>query len=168
VMSYFQIVHAYGVQKFVTILTESGVSGLIIPDLPPEEDKIEGLVLACHAAGISFVPVISPNTSTQRIKLNIKRSGGLIYCTARQGITGQKTTIDKPIYDFLRQVEAQSSIAKAVGFGISKPSHIKMLIGHAEVAVIGSAIIKATDQGRIEDGIALVHKLAAAASTVPT
>lgn len=159
VMSYFQLIYAYGVQKFITALLKSGVSGLIVPDLPPEEDATEGLALACRAANISFIPVLSPNVSKRRIKLNADRASDLLYCTARQGITGQKTIIDQQTHNFLERIKLNSSLARAVGFGIAKPSHIQALFGHAEIAVIGSAIIRDIEKDGLEAGLKLVRKL---------
>lgn len=163
VMTYFQIIHACGVKQFVDTLVSASVSGLIVPDLTPEADEFEGLVVACRSANISFIPVVSPNTSMQRVKLNISRADGLLYCTARQGITGQKTTLDNPIYSFLHQIETYSQIAKAVGFGISNPAQVKALIGHAEVAIVGSAITRAIHENDIKNAVKLVSKLVSAA-----
>lgn len=165
VMTYFQIIHAYGVKRFVNNLAESNASGLIVPDLTPEADEIEGVVEVCRAANICFIPVVSPNTSMRRVELNTSRADGLLYCTARQGITGQETKLDNPIYSFLREVEKHSSIAKAVGFGISKPGQVKALMGHAEVAVVGSAITKIINENDVQDAIRLVSKLVEAAHT---
>lgn len=165
-MTYYQIVFAHGVHDFVSHLANAGVSGLIVPDLPPEEDEIDKVSATCKKMNISFVPVISPNSSDTRILQNIARAESMVYCTARQGITGQETTIDSSTSKFIERVQSHTDLPSALGFGISSPTHIKSLHNVADVAIVGSAIVNALDTSGVDGALMLVQELVEAAHHV--
>lgn len=140
-MAYFNTVFRYGVEKFCQDAKKIGISGLIIPDMPLEEENAEGFLACCKKYDLYAVRVISPASTDERLKKNAKVAKGFVYCTARQGITGARKELDPNIASYLKRVRKQISVPLAVGFGISKREHIEALSSFAEVAVIGSALI---------------------------
>lgn len=140
-MAYYNTVFKYGVQRFCQDAQKSGISGLIVPDMPLEEEHGEHFIKYCHEAGLKNIRVISPASTVDRLKKNARIANGFIYCTARQGITGVQKELDPEIASFLKNVRKYFKIPIAVGFGISNKERISQIKPYADVAVIGSAII---------------------------
>jgi len=140
-MAYYNTAFKYGAGKFCNDAKKSGIAGLIIPDIPLEEEHGEHFIRVCKKAGLKNIRVVSPVSTMERLKKNAEVAGGFVYCTARQGITGSKKELDLNITSFLKKVRDVFNIPVAVGFGISKKDHLKQLSSHADIAVIGSAII---------------------------
>lgn len=140
-MAYYNTVFKYGVEKFCKDAEAAGASGLIVPDMPIDEEGEEHFLLFCRKFNLHNIQVISPASTEDRLKKNAEVANGFIYCTARQGITGAKDQLDPSLTSYLEKVRKYFSIPIAVGFGISKSEHIKMLEPYADMAVIGSAVI---------------------------
>ena len=140
-MAYYNTVFKYGTKKFCIDAKKAGISGLIVPDLPLEEEHEEHFIKYCSEEGLKNIRVVSPASTADRLRKNSKIADGFVYCTARQGITGAKAELDPNISSFLRDVRKIFKVPVAVGFGISKKKHLKQLSGHAGIAVIGSAVI---------------------------
>ncbi|MDO8577151.1 MAG: tryptophan synthase subunit alpha [Candidatus Daviesbacteria bacterium] len=140
-MAYYNTVFKYGTKKFCDDAKKVGISGLIVPDISLEEEHQEHFIKYCKEAGLKNIRVISPVSTVERLKKNAKVAGGFVYCTARQGITGAKEKLDPNIASFLKEVKKIFRIPIAVGFGISKKEHLTQLSSHADIVVIGSAII---------------------------
>ncbi len=140
-MVYYNNIFKYGVEKFIKDASFSGISGLIVPDMPLEEEEQEHFLKFCDKYKMHHIHVLSPASTDDRIKKNALFANGFVYCTARQGITGAKTELDPKIQQFLKRVSSQVDVPLAVGFGISKKEHINALKGHAQIAVVGSAIL---------------------------
>lgn len=147
-MAYYNNVFKYGVEKFCKDAKEAGISGLIVPDMPIEEEGTEHFMQSCEENNLHHIHVISPASTDARFKKNAEVSQGFIYCTARQGITGAKNTLDPKIGEFLKRVMKYFSIPIAVGFGISKREHLKQIKQHADIAIVGSAIIDIINQSK--------------------
>ena len=141
-MAYYNTVFKYGTKKFCDDAKEVGISGLIIPDIPLEEEHQEHFIKYCKEAGLKNIRVISPISTIDRLEKNAEVVDGFVYCTARQGITGAKEELDPNIASFLEDVKKLFRIPVAVGFGISKREHLNQLSSHADIAVIGSALIE--------------------------
>lgn len=140
-MAYYNTVFKYGVEKFCKDAKEAGIAGLIVPDMPIEEEGREHFMKACEENNLYHIHVISPLSTDERLKKNAKVSTGFIYCTARQGITGARNELDPKIGEFLKRVKKYFNIEVAVGFGISKKGHLEQIKGHADIAVVGSAVL---------------------------
>jgi len=140
-MAYYNTVFKYGTRKFCEDARKVGISGLIVPDIPLEEEYQEHFIKYCKDAGLKNIRVVSPISSMDRLKKNAKIASGFIYCTARVGITGAKEELDPNIAYFLDRVKKTFKIPVAVGFGISKKEHLDQLSPSADIVVIGSAII---------------------------
>lgn len=140
-MAYFNTVFRYGVEKFCRDAQIAGASGLIVPDMPIDEEFHEHFFEMCKKYALSAIRVISPASTTERLRKNANIAEGFVYCTTRQGITGAQKNLDKDLTAYLEKVKSMFSIPIAVGFGISQKEHIEALKGHADIAVVGSAII---------------------------
>ena len=138
-MGYINPILKFGVEKFISECKNIGVDGLIIPDLPSEESyKFSKL---CNLNNISFIMLVAPNTSNDRIKSISKIAKDLIYCVSILGITGSNTDY-KNLEQYLKRVEESSLCPFVVGFGISTKDDVKDINELSHGAVIGSAIIK--------------------------
>ena len=140
-MSYYNTVCHYGVEKFCEDAKKAGVSGLIVPDMPLEEEHEEHFTRYAEKNNLVVIRVISPAATEARLRKNAKVAKGFVYCTARQGITGAKDALSKDLAGYLAKVKKYFSIPIAVGFGISKREHVVALEKYADIAVIGSAVI---------------------------
>ncbi len=141
-MAYFNTVFKYGTKKFCLDAKKAGISGLIVPDMPLEEEKEEHFMKYCLEADLYHIRVISPSSTAERLKKNADVAKGFVYCTARQGITGTEKGLDSKITSFLKNVRKYFNIPIAVGFGIGSKERIKQIKPYADIAVIGSAIIE--------------------------
>ncbi|GCE12242.1 tryptophan synthase subunit alpha [Tengunoibacter tsumagoiensis] len=150
-MGYYNPVLAYGLERFCADANAHGVSGLIIPDLPPEEaDRLEQ---AAYQYGLALIFLIPPTAPDERIQLITERvaagHGGFIYCISLSGVTGSRSEISAHLSSFLARVRKytqEKQIPMAVGFGLSTPEHIATVTQYAEGAVVGSALVNLIDQ----------------------
>ena len=150
-MGYYNPLLIYGIDRFCQKAVASGVCGLIIPDLPPEE--AEPLQQAAQQHGLSLIFLIPPTTPDERIS-HIARmaSSGyatFIYCVALSGVTGARATLPSDLRAFIQRVYDYTKdlhLPLAVGFGISTPEHVTELTSYADGVVVGSALVKLIDQ----------------------
>ncbi|HSA83710.1 MAG TPA: tryptophan synthase subunit alpha [Patescibacteria group bacterium] len=140
-MAYYNTVFKYGVEAFCRDAKNAGAVGLIVPDMSIDEEKEEGFYAACKKYDLHTIQVLSPASTEERIEKNVKVASGFVYFTARQGTTGAKEILNPEIKTYLQKMKKYFSIPVAVGFGIAKKEHIEMLKGHADIAVVGSAVI---------------------------
>jgi tryptophan synthase alpha chain len=152
-MSYYNVVFNYrsgpgdarGAAAFVRAAAGAGAVGLIVPDVPPEEVQ-EGYPEACREHGLHPIYVISPNVGEDRLRVVARVGSGFVYCTSRTGTTGKDVEIEMERLDrFLGIVRDVVRLPVAVGFSISKRAQIEALRGKADVAVIGSHLIRVFD-----------------------
>lgn len=142
VMSYYNPVFAYGVRRFCAALQSAGVSGIIIPDVPPEEERHERLIEQASAHNIHLIRVVSPASTPQRLSANSACASGFLYTTSRFGVTGVTAELDPRLVGYLKTLRSYFTIPVAVGFGISKPEHVAAIRGHADIVIVGSAIVE--------------------------
>lgn len=140
-MSYYNTVFKYGTERFCRDAANVGASGLIVPDIPLEEEQNEHFIKYCEKYSLAPIRVISPSTTDERLQKNAIVAKGFIYCTAKQGITGANKELNPDLAHYLQKVRKYFDVPIAVGFGISKQEHIKMLEQYADIAIVGSAII---------------------------
>ena len=150
-MAYFNTVFKYGVEKFCKDAASIGMYGLIVPDMPIEEEQTERFTEYCKKYGLVSVRVLSPVSTSERMKANAKIASGFVYCTARQGITGAQKGLDPKIVKYLKEVKKHIKIPVAVGFGISKKEYVDMIRPYADIAVVGSAIIDVINNSKHQD-----------------
>lgn len=140
-MGYYNNVFNYGVKKFCREAKRAGAAGLIIPDIPIEEETHEGFIAACQKYNLHHIRVISPASTKDRLQKNAKVANGFVYCVSRYGTTGARRELDPRLKSYLRKVKQYIKLPLAVGFGISKRKHVLAIKEYAEIAVIGSTII---------------------------
>ena len=140
-MAYFNTVFNYGIEKFCEDSKKAGISGLIVPDFPLEEEETEHFNEILKKHELLNIKVLSPASNEDRIKMNAEVGTGFVYCTARQGITGTEKGFDSSVINYLKTVKKHFSIPVALGFGISKKEHVRKMEGLADMAVVGSAIL---------------------------
>ncbi|MEK7672696.1 MAG: tryptophan synthase subunit alpha [Patescibacteria group bacterium] len=146
-MSYFNILHSYGVEKFCKKAQECGCYGLIVPDMPLDEEEHEHYLENCQKFGLKAVQVVSPLSTDERLKKIAKVASGLVYCISRYGTTGVSSTLNTNLSGYLRKVKKYIQLPLAVGFGISDKSHVQAVWQEAEIAVIGSKVVRLIDEG---------------------
>lgn len=139
-MGYYNPIFTYGVGKFIKEAKMSGVDGVIIPDLPPEENL--ELQKACLKNGLDNILLVAPTTSLDRIKTISHLSRGFIYYISITGITGIRKKLPEEISSKIKQLRRFSKKPICVGFGISNPKQAKEICNYADGVIIGSAVVK--------------------------
>lgn len=143
-MTYYNIIFKYGEEPFLARTKEIGLTGTIVPDLPPEEGR-EYLALS-KRFGLAPITFFTPTSTPERMREVAKNGAGFVYCVARRGVTGKRTDFDDSLNGYLRQCRSATDLPLAVGFGISSPEDVAMLTGKADIAVIGTATIKLVEE----------------------
>lgn len=138
-LTYLNPIFTYGKENFMRRCAETGVSGLIVPDMPFEE-KGE-LKEAAESAGVALISMIAP-TSHERIAMIARQARGFVYCVSSLGVTGVRGNITTDIGAMVRLVRSVNSIPVAVGFGIADPEQAKRMAALSDGAIVGSAIVK--------------------------
>lgn len=138
-MTYANVVFSYGMEKFISICSEIGIDGIILPDLPFEEkDEFQPI---CDKYGIDLISLIAP-TSEHRIAMIAKEAKGFIYVVSSLGVTGVRSEITTDIGAIIKLIRENTDIPCAVGFGISNPQQAQKMVSLSDGAIVGSAIIK--------------------------
>lgn len=138
-MGYLNPIYNFGLERFCSIAEKTGVDGVIIPDLPCEEN----MEITSHAKRhkIAFIPLVSLTTEKNRAKKIAESSTGFVYVTAVTGITGARKDVSDDLIPYLIMMRKETKKPLLVGFGISKPEHIKKLKNYCDGFIVGSAII---------------------------
>jgi tryptophan synthase alpha chain len=143
-MSYYNPVLAMGAERFAGEAAETGLDGLIVPDLPPEES--DELLAALEPAGIDPIFLVAPTSTDERLAAVAARARGFVYCVALTGITGARKELAAGLPEYLARVRRFTDLPLTVGFGVSRPEHVAALRGTADAAVVASAIIDTMEQ----------------------
>jgi tryptophan synthase alpha chain len=144
-MTYYNILFSRTVDTFVRETQQAGGSGVIVPDITPEEG--DEYLKACHKQQISPILLMTPNTSQERLRLIAQAGDGFFYCVARKGVTGVKTRLSQETIEFIQRCRQATDLPLAVGLGISSREDFEYLAGKVDIAVIGSAILRTIEQG---------------------
>ncbi|MGH6945689.1 MAG: tryptophan synthase subunit alpha [Kiloniellales bacterium] len=155
-MGYYNPIYSYGNERFLKDALAAGVDGLIIVDLPPEED--DELCLPARAAGLHWIRLATPTTDEKRLPAVLANTSGFIYYVSILGITGTRSAAAAEVAAAVKRLKAHSTLPVAVGFGIRTPQQAAEAAAVADAAVVGSAlveIVKANldDQGRAKPGL---------------
>lgn len=149
-MGYYNPFYAYGVDRFLTDAKSAGVDGLIIVDLPPEEDA--ELCLPARAAGIDFIRLATPTTDDARLPSVVKNTSGFVYYVSVAGITGKAAGENAAVCAALARLKAASGLPAAVGFGIKTPQKAAEFAKFADAVVVGSALVDTLARALEEKG----------------
>ena len=139
-MTYFNPVFSYGLQEFCGACASSGVSGLIIPDLPPEEGS--ELETITQRQGLDLIYLLAPTSTEERIRLVAERSRGFIYLVSVTGVTGARDRLPTDLEVFVDRVKQIAKQPLCVGFGISTSEQARRVAGIADGVIVGSRIIQ--------------------------
>lgn len=139
IMSYINPVYRYGIDRFVSRIAWLGISGVIIPDYPADDEL--GLIKKCNDASIAFVPLVTGGSSPERIADVCRSSGSpFLYAVLRAGVTGRRTELTAEHLAFLEMCHSVTGKFVAAGFGIREKSQVDVLSKAAHCAIIGSAV----------------------------
>jgi tryptophan synthase alpha chain len=138
-MGYYNPIYSYGVPKFLKDAVGAGVDGLIVVDLPPEED--EELCLPALKAGLNFIRLATPTTDDKRLPKVLNNTSGFVYYVSIAGITGTKSAANVDIATAVTRLKRHTALPLAVGFGINTAEQAKAIAKAADAAVVGSAIV---------------------------
>jgi len=148
-MTYINIPFSYGLENFCRDSAEAGLTGLIVPDIPPDE-KEEPYHDLCLAHKLHPIYILSPSSTERRIELIGSCASGFVYCTARVGITGARQSQIAGLREFTAGVRKYVKVPLALGFGISSREHVEAVRELAEISIVGSKVIDIYNSGRNE------------------
>jgi tryptophan synthase alpha chain len=144
-MGYYNPIYQYGNQQFLDDAISAGVDGLIIVDLPPEED--DELCHPCLTAGLNWIRLTTPTSDAKRLATVLKNSSGFVYHVSITGITGTRSAQQSDISSALTRIRSQTTLPVAVGFGIKTREQVQEISTIADAAVVGSALVNIIEQG---------------------
>ncbi|OPZ81557.1 MAG: Tryptophan synthase alpha chain [bacterium ADurb.Bin429] len=139
-MTYWNPILQYGIERVCAEAQAAGVDGLLISDLPPEEAG-EWLA-AARPAGLDTIFLLAPTSPESRIRLVAREGSGFIYCVSRLGVTGAQRELPPDLFTLIDRIKSFTDKPVAVGFGISTPAQVAEVCAHADGAIVGSALVK--------------------------
>ena len=162
-MGYFNPVYSYGTDKFAADAANAGVDGLIIVDVPSEEDG--ELRTAVDAAGLDLIRLVTPTTTPERLQTVIRHASGFLYYVSVAGTTGAKSASPEDVARQVAMIRQHTSLPVTVGFGIRTPDDVRAMKDAGDAVVVGSALVERLGKG--ENIIPVVTELATALQPVP-
>jgi tryptophan synthase alpha chain len=165
-MGYFNPIYIYGVERFLADAKAAGVDGLIVVDLPPEED--DELCLPALEAGLNFIRLATPTTDDKRLPAVLKNTSGFVYYVSITGITGARTPDFSEVATAVARIKRHTDLPVCVGFGVKAAEHARAIGKGADGVVVGTALVEAIRTSLDADGrateatVAAVHDLVAA------
>ncbi|MBV8821422.1 MAG: tryptophan synthase subunit alpha [Ktedonobacteraceae bacterium] len=161
-MGYYNPVMAYGIERFCAAAQASGISGLIVPDLPPEEAG--PLQDVAWQQGLALIFLVPPTTPDERIAkvadITAQGPGGFIYCVSLSGVTGARKELPPHLRSFIARVQSHTKdkhLFLAVGFGLSTPEHVAEVTQYVDGAVVASAIVNLIDGHALKEQVTVVR-----------
>jgi tryptophan synthase alpha chain len=151
-MGYYNPIYRYGAEAFARDAVAAGVDGVIVVDLPPEEDA--ELTDPARAAGLAFVRLATPTSDDQRLPIILERAGGFLYYVAIAGITGTRPVDTGAVREAVARLRRFTSLPIAVGFGIKNPEQAAAVARAADAAAVGSALVQRLADNLAPDGTA--------------
>ena len=158
-MGYYNPVFVYGNERFLRDAKAAGVDGLIIVDLPPEED--EELCLPAIEAGLNFIRLATPTTDEKRLPKVLRNASGFLYYVSITGVTGTRAPEEASVAASVRRIRRHTDLPVCIGFGVKTPEQATRMAQLADGVVVGSALVSAIARARDEgsDAAAAVHDL---------
>jgi tryptophan synthase alpha chain len=167
-MGYYNPIYQYGVDRFLADFKAAGADGLIVVDLPPEED--EELCVPALKTGVNFIRLATPTTDDKRLPAVLRNTSGFVYYVSILGITGTRSAGDADVKKAVERLKRHTDLPVAVGFGIKTPEQAAAVARVADAAVVGSALVSrvadriaagGAGNAAAEDVLGLVRQLAA-------
>jgi tryptophan synthase alpha chain len=163
-MGYFNPIYIYGVDKFLAEAKTSGVDGLIIVDLPPEED--DELCIPALKAGLNFIRLATPTTDDKRLPAVLANTSGFVYYVSITGITGAAAADSTAVGEAVARIKRHTKLPVCVGFGIRTPQAARAIAEKADGSVVGTALVDALRDSLDEQGKATAKTVPAVADLV--
>jgi tryptophan synthase alpha chain len=163
-MGYYNPIYIYGVDKFLADAKSAGVDGLIIVDLPPEEDS--ELCLPAIKAGLNFIRLATPTTDDKRLPAVLANTSGFVYYVAIAGITGAASADANVVGQAVSRIKKHTSLPVCVGFGIRTPENARSIAERADGSVVGTALVDALHGSLDSEGRATAKTVGAVADLV--
>ncbi|MFD2647943.1 tryptophan synthase subunit alpha [Devosia albogilva] len=157
-MGYYNPIYIFGVERFLAAAKAAGVDGLIVVDLPPEED--EELCLPALAAGINFIRLTTPTTDDRRLPAVLKNTSGFVYYVSMTGVTGAAIKSRAAVGEAVERIKSHSPLPVAVGFGIKTAEDAAEIGRHADGVVVGTVLVEAV-RTSLQDGRPTARTVAA-------
>jgi tryptophan synthase alpha chain len=154
-MGYYNPIYIYGVDRFLADAKAAGVDGLIVVDLPPEED--EELCLPALSAGLNFIRLATPTTDDKRLPAVLKNTSGFVYYVSITGITGAAAPDPGRVSAAVARIKRHTKLPVAVGFGVRTADHAAAIARAADAVVVGSALVDAIKNSLDPNGLATSH-----------
>jgi tryptophan synthase alpha chain len=145
-MGYYNPIYSRGVERFLAEAKAAGIDGLIVVDLPPEEDS--ELCLPAQAAGLNFIRLATPTTDSKRLPRVLSHTSGFVYYVSITGITGAAAAQAGEVAPEVARIKAATDLPVIVGFGITTPEAAEAIAGVADGCVVGSAIVREIGAGK--------------------
>lgn len=145
-MGYYNPIYSRGVSKFLAQAKEAGIDGLIIVDLPPEEDS--ELCIPAQEAGLNFIRLATPTTDDKRLPKVLQNTSGFVYYVSITGITGAAEAQSADVAPEVARIKSHTDLPVIVGFGIKTPDAARDIASIADGSVVGSAIVNLVEQGK--------------------
>jgi tryptophan synthase alpha chain len=143
-MTSFSLIHRRGAETFLDQAQSNGFSGAIVPDLPFEES--ERLAQLAAVRDFKLIQLVTPTTPRPRARAIAERSTGFLYCVSVTGITGEREQLPAQLLDQLAWLREQTTLPLCVGFGVSKPAHVRMLREAVDGVIVGTALVRQIEQ----------------------
>jgi len=163
-MGYYNPIYIYGVARFLADAKQAGIDGLIVVDLPPEED--EELCLPALKAGLNFIRLATPTTDDRRLPAVLANTSGFVYYVSITGITGAAAPDAAQVRDAVARIKRHTKLPVAVGFGVRKANQARAIAEGAEAVVVGSALVDAVKASLDKKGKATSRTVKAVAALV--
>jgi len=142
---YLNPIYAYGEKKFARDAREAGIDGLIVPDLPLEEEK--AFHAECRRQNLQFVQLVAPTTADRRVKMLVQKSQGFIYYVSLRGVTGARKALPSDLKAHLTKLKSMTSKPVLAGFGVSTPEQARAISRMSDGVIVGSAVIEHLKHG---------------------
>ncbi len=140
-MGYYNPIYIYPVEDFIRDCIEAGVDGLIVVDVPPEQD--DELCIPALKAGLNFIRLATPTTDAKRLPAVLENTSGFVYYVSIAGITGTAAPDTGEVHDAVARIKKQTRLPVAVGFGVKTPEQARAIAAGADGVVVGSALVNA-------------------------
>ena len=163
-MGYYNPIYIYGVARFLADAKAAGVDGLIVVDLPPEED--EELCLPALKAGLNFIRLATPTTDDKRLPAVLANTSGFVYYVSIAGITGAAAPDADKVRAAIARIKRHTTLPVAVGFGVRTAKQVRALAGGTDAVVVGSALVNAVAQSLDKKGKATARTVKAVVNLV--
>jgi tryptophan synthase alpha chain len=159
VMTYWNLVEQYGVDRYADELVAAGGAGLITPDITP--DAAAAWIATSERTGLDRVFLAAPTSTDERLRMIVEASTGFVYTVSTMGITGERAELDAAARRLVERLRAHGADHACVGIGISNAAQVAGVVEYADGAIVGTALVKALRDGGVEGLSTLAHELSA-------